>query len=252
MNLGAMVPMLGGGGRVIDWRSPTKRPIVVTVTLAPILEVGGTFPDLADSLLPFRATVGWGCDEVGVSAVIDYPMMGGTFTLTTSAVYVDVAPTSLVGFGLLTTNAKIGGYVSEGASRPAATLPTFTFTLGVDSTTGGAPTTDLNGGIVPIPRFARAYWIEDNNSANIVADTRAYTIEVQNRGQPAPQPGALIQILRLDTQSVTAATQRRSTPSPTEPMPLPPRATHLNIVRVAGYGPASSRLAVVYQLDLGA
>lgn len=245
--LGAIVSSSQAPARVINWRSPDGKPRVVTVTWVPINEQQGNAPQLVNTLNPFRGNLTWGVGEAVAAAVIDYPVRGGTFTITAASVTLDVYANGVASWGAGTTDdptTKLGAFMSEGASRPGSTPPTLTEEL--ESTASST--------IVAVPQAARAYWIEDNVQwRTIGADQAAWEIQCQNRGTPFPQPGVLTRIERWDVQYVRQLVEHdRTPPSVGLPLAIPPRTTHLQVSRVAGYPAPPSRLAVVFVLDLGA
>lgn len=249
--LGAVVGAQTTPSRVINWRSPSGRPEVITITLVPIVDPSGTAPVLFNSFAPFRADVTWGAGGVAASAFVDYPTVGGTFTVTAASVTVDVRPDGVAGWSpgqTIDPGVQIGAFMSLGASRPTVTPPTYTIQ-------GDGVILGPNGGIVPVPRFARAYYVQDNiDPFTIGIDQVSWKVACENRGTPYPQPGALTTTLRSDVQIVLgASTKQRLGPTAATPAPLPPRTTHLNVLRQAGYGPpVTLSLQVVFVLDLGA
>ena len=246
--LGAIVPASLAPARVIDWHG---RPEVVTITFVPVNDPSGVAPVLFNSLAPFRARLTWGTGGGAVSAVIDYPLRGGTLTLTTTNLTVDVfadGVASFAGGATVDKAVQIGAFMGPGASRPNLTPPTFTYER-------DDVVLNLNGGIVPVPQFGRAYYIEDNFDWAFApaADQLAWKVQCQNRGTPYPQPGALTQVLRYDMAWIGVTNgHTRTAPLAGAPLALPPRTTHVEVLRQAGYGPPSSRLAVVFILDIGA
>lgn len=246
--LGSRVALTTSPARVINWRSPNGEPSVVTVTLVPILNPSSPdLPVLVNSLFPFRADVVWGHGAVDATAQLDYPVMGGTFTIAASSVTVMVSAEGVSSWAPGQTfdpGVQFGAFMSVGASRPDRTPPTWTRQ---QDNADFAPT----GGIIAVPRFARAYYVQDNvDNSTFGADQQTWRIDCQNRGLPYPNPGGLSQLIRVDTQMVVAADEQRLGPTLTTPFPLPPRCTHLQLVKLMA--PVPNAAMVVFILDLGA
>jgi hypothetical protein len=242
--LGARVAASQAPVTVIKWQSPSGAPEVLTVTLAPVLQpTSNSAPALYNSLYPNVADVTWGHGAIGVSASLDYPNAGGTFTVSASALQVDLSLAGVAtwpGGDSFDNAVQLGAFMSVGASRPALTPPTKTVTL-------QSPTSER----IEVPRFARSYYVVDNVVNTVFgADTVTWRIDCENRGLPYPQPGGLTQVIRSDVQLAIAAQDQRVGPTLVTPFALPARATHLQLTRVMGNVPTA--VSVVFVLDLGA
>jgi hypothetical protein len=140
---------------------------------------------------------------------------------------------------------QFGAFMALGASRPGRTTPP-TWTRQQDNDTF-APT----GGIIAVPPHGRAYYVVDDvDNSTFGADQQTWRIACQNRGLPYPDPGGLSQLIRTDTQLVVAADEQRLGPTLTNPFPLPPRCTHLQLTKLMA--PVPTAAMVVFILDLGA
>ena len=234
---GARVQATLSPARVINWRG---HPQVVTVTLLPIaLPTSDVQLAQFNSLDPFRAKVTWGNGQAASTAVIDYPISGGTFTLSASSVTVDVYPDGVATPPSGTTvfpDLLVGAFLGLGASRPGTTPPTTTVNFTGDPL---APVT------VQVPPHARAYYVEDSNP--VVGFTQRWRVELLNIGAG----GIPTNVQRTDDVVSTGFGGQVSLYGPTQftPAPLPPRVGALRVQLGAMAVP--QRSAVVFIADLG-